>query len=116
MKFCYCRRTLYIYNQGPLIRPNVINLKSLKVIISRTLLHLGSFITFRPSTQPAVFFFHFFELQRRKALYSRAPWGTFVQVRVNISSIHTDTDNSCGHTTDFLPRKTRLVDSSPRET
>ena len=107
MKFCNCRRTLDIYNQGPLIRPNVITLKSLlhlgqKVITSRTLLHLGSYITFRASTQAAVFF-SFFELQRRKPLYSRAPWGTFAQVRVYISSIHTDTDNSCGHTTDFLP-------------
>ena len=49
MKFCNCRRTLDIYNQGLLIRPNVITRKSLlhlgqKVTISKTLLHLGSLI------------------------------------------------------------------------
>ena len=56
MKFCNCRRTLDIYNQGLLISPNVITRKSLlrlgqKVIISKTLLHLGSFITFWPSRE-----------------------------------------------------------------
>ena len=46
MKFCNCRRTLDIYSQGLLIRPNVITLTSLlnlgqKVITFRTFLHLG---------------------------------------------------------------------------
>ena len=46
MKFCNCRRTLDIYSQVLLIRPNVITLKSLlhlgqKVITFRTFLHLG---------------------------------------------------------------------------
>ena len=59
MKFCNCRRTLDIYNQGLLIRPNVITRKSLlhlgqKVTISETLLHLGSFITFWPSTNAQI--------------------------------------------------------------